>query len=127
MPLVQYVVTALLCQVEDFPAVVPVEGKDEPRKFERSCEGALHVRPGGTAEITADELAHLREKHPKVAAAVRILATDEQLATSRAAATEPPPAPAPTEPPDEGDSGSGGGDDEPTDESPKGSKKSGKR
>jgi len=123
MPLVQYVVTALQCQVEDFPALVPVEGA-EPRKFERSCEGALHVRPGGSAEITADELAHLREKHPRVAAAVRVLASDEELAASRAAATEPPPAPAPTEPPDEGDEGSGGGDDAP--DAPKG-KKSGKR
>lgn len=119
MPFVQFVVTALQCQVEDFPAVVAVEGKDEPRKFERSCEGALHVRPGSSTEITADELAHLRDKHPKLYAACRVLATDEQLAASRRAPTEPPPAP--TEP-DEGEASSG--EDEP--DAPKG-KKSGKR
>lgn len=119
MLFVQFVVTALQCQVEDFPAVVPVEGKDEPRKFKRSCEGALHVRPGGSAEITADELAHLKENHPKVFSAIRVLATEEQLEASRAAPTQPPPAP--TEPTDEGDSGSGGDDDD----APKGGKKSG--
>lgn len=92
MPFVQYVVTALQCQVEDFPAMVNVEGA-EPRAFKRSCEGALHVRPGSNAEITADELAHLREKHPKLAAHIRVLVEDEALAASRAAPTEPPPAP----------------------------------
>ncbi len=126
MPFVQFVVTALQCQVEDFPAVVDVPG-GEPRKFERSCEGALHVRPGSSVEITADELAHLRDKHPKLSASVRVLASDEDLAASRAAVTEAPPAPAPTDaPPTDGDAdeGSGGGE---SDEAPKGSKKSGKR
>ena len=128
MPFVQCVITALQCQVEDFPETVAVEG-GEPRKFERSCEGAMHVRPGASVEITADELAHLKENHPSIFNSFRILATDEQLDASRAAPTEPPPAA--VLPPDEGadvDEGSkdSGGAETPS-ETPDAKKKSGKR
>jgi len=125
MPFVQCVVTALQCQVDDFPETVAVEGA-EPRKFKRSCEGALHVRPGASVEITADELAHLKENHPSIFNSYRVLATDEQLDASRAAPTEPPPALAPDEGDDEGDKGSGGSSDTPS-ETPDAKKKSGKR
>lgn len=110
MPFVQFVVTTLVCCVEDFPAKVAVEG-GEPRDFQRSCEGALHVRPGASATVTADELEHLRANHPGVFAATRILASDEQLEASRAAPTELPPPPLV---PDigTGDDGSGGDADE---------------
>jgi hypothetical protein len=98
MPLVQYVVTALQCQVEDFPATV-ADG-DKQRDFDRSCEGALHLRPGSSVEMTADELAHIREKHPKAASCIRVLVDDEQLKASRSAPTLPPAAPTPD---DDGD------------------------
>lgn len=123
MLFVQFVVTALACQVEDFPETVAVEG-GEPRKFERSCEGALHVRPGASVEITADELAHLREKHEKLYNACRVLATEAQLEASRAAPTEPPPA-TESDPPSGGE-GEGGGGETPS-ETPDAKKKSGKR
>lgn len=125
MLFVQFAVQAFQCQIEDFPAEVPVEGK-EPRKFERSCEGALHVRPGTSAEITADEFAHIREKHPQTAMFMRVLLTEEQLAASREAPTQPEAAAPPTVP-DLGDTGSGGGDDSTPDETPDAKKKSGKR
>ena len=120
MPFVQFVVTTLACCVEDFPAKVAVEG-GEPRDFKRSCEGALHIRPGASATVTADELEHLRINHPSVFSATRILVSDEQLEAPQAAPTElPPPPPVP----DLGnDEGSGGGD---ADEDAK-PKKSGKR
>lgn len=120
MPFVQFVVTTMVCCVEDFPAKVDVEG-GEPRDFKRSCEGALHIRPGASTTLTADELEHLRKSHPAIFAATRVLATDEQLNASRAAPTELPP---PPQVPDLGsDEGSGGGD---ADEEAK-PKKSGKR
>lgn len=116
MPFVQFVVTTLACCVEDFPAKVDVEG-GEPRDFKRSCEGALHIRPGASAEVTADELEHLRKNHPSVFAATRILVSDEQLEASRAAPTEQPPPPEVPEVPNLGsDEGSGGGSSDESDE-----------
>lgn len=122
MLFVQFVVTTMACCVEDFPAKVDVEG-GEPRDFKRSCEGALHIRPGASAEITADELEHLRKAHPSVFAATRILVSEEQLEASRAAPTELPP---PPEVPDLGSDEGAGGGDEAADEGTK-PKKSGKR
>jgi len=40
---------------------------------ERSCEGALHLRPGQTAELTDDEYAHLKAQRPEVAKDVVLL------------------------------------------------------
>jgi hypothetical protein len=126
MLFVQFALTAFPCQIEDFPAEVPVEGK-EPRKFERSCEGALHVRPGSSATITADELAHIRENHPKVFATVRVLVDEEQMAAPPAEAPKEAPATPPTVPDldQAGASGSGGGESD--EAAASGSKKSGKR
>lgn len=120
MPFVQFVVTALACCVEDFPEKLDVEGS-EPRDFKRSCEGALHIRPGASTTVTADELEHLRKNHPSVFAATRILVSDEQLEPKVAPTELPPP---PKTPDDIGsDEGTGGGD---ADEDAK-PKKSGKR
>ncbi len=60
MPLIQVPVGVTPCQVDDFPAEV-VEGDGKKRPFERSCKGALHLRPATTRRVTADELGHLRK------------------------------------------------------------------
>lgn len=46
------------CQIDDFPATVKEgEGKDAPeRPFERSCRGALYIRPSSTRPLTSDEV-----------------------------------------------------------------------
>jgi|SRR6478609_3591538 len=103
MPLVQYVATALALQIEGFPAELK-EG-EVARPFERSCEGSLHLRPGSTLELTADEYAHIKAKRPDVFSSLRCMMTDEQLT----AASQPPEA----APKPEGDETAGG------DESPR--------
>jgi len=77
MPLVQYVATALALQIEGFPKEVSDEGK-EARPFERSCEGSLHLRPGSTLDLTADEYAHIKTKRPEVFSSLRFMMTDEE-------------------------------------------------
>jgi len=84
MPLVQYVSTALSLQIEGFPAEVKEEGK-EARPFERSVEGSLHLRPGLTLDLTADEYAHIKAKRPEVFSSLRCMMTDEERAASVAA------------------------------------------
>lgn len=79
MPLVQYVSTALALQIEGFPAEVKEEGKDA-RPFKRSVEGSLHLRPGSTLELTADEYAHIKAKRPEVFSSLRCMMTDEERA-----------------------------------------------
>lgn len=83
MPLMHYVATALALQIEDFPTEVK-EG-ESARPFERSCEGSLHLRPGSTLDLTADEHAFIKEKHPTVFSSLRCMMTDEARAASVAA------------------------------------------
>lgn len=83
MPLMQYVATALALQIEGFPTEVK-EGENA-RPFERSCEGSLHLRPGSTLDLTADEHAFIKEKHPAVFSSLRCMMTDEARAASVAA------------------------------------------
>ncbi len=98
MPFVQVATTVMACQIEDFPAKVDVEGK-EPRDFVRSCEGALHVRPGGNAVISADELEHIKKTLPHLAAAIHVLASDAQMEASAKASAEPATPPPASPPP----------------------------
>lgn len=50
MPVIRFSPQAQALQVEDFP-----------KDCERSCKGALHVRPNTTAIVTKGELAHLQK------------------------------------------------------------------
>jgi len=48
-----------------FPKSAPfTQVEDWPRAVSRSCEGAIHVRPGGTKRVTQTELDHLKTKAP---------------------------------------------------------------
>lgn len=48
-----------------FPKSAPyTQVEDWPRTISRSCEGAIHVRPGGTKKVTKTELDHLKTKAP---------------------------------------------------------------
>ena len=48
-----------------FPKSAPfTQVEDWPRTVSRSCEGAIHVRPGGTKKVTRTELDHLKTKAP---------------------------------------------------------------
>ncbi len=123
MPFVQVAITAMSLQIEDFPTEVPVEGKDESRAFKRSCEGSLHIRPGSSAEMTADELEHIKKTRPTLFSQLHVMATDEQLEASRAASTEPPPAP-PAPVPDESSGRGGDALEDVSDEAPAAGKKS---
>lgn len=81
MPVVQYKQAAPLCQVEGFPLAVNTDKKTDAgdvvtRKFERSDEGALHFRPGGTMVLTADEFGWLKGNKLKVFANLLVLADD---------------------------------------------------
>ena len=71
MPLIHIAVGGPPCQVDDFPATVGQGGK----LFERSCKGALHLRPASTKEITDDELRHLKnsKKHRALAARINVI------------------------------------------------------
>ena len=80
MPVVYITPAAPAVQVEDFPAP---KGKDAP-PFKRSCEGALHLRPGSTRVITADELGHIRKNHKAVARFVRVLVEDKDIPAKKA-------------------------------------------
>lgn len=105
-------------------------------KVERSCEGALHLRPG-TVFLTESEKAYLDKQHPGVARHLLFVAEHEstEAKTARLAAASaavhnaPPPSNTPPSsggPPDAG--GSGGGEASETSPKPKtgkGSKGSG--
>lgn len=73
MPLVQYVATALALQIEGFPKEAKNEEGKEARPFERSCVGSLHLRPGSTLDLTADEYAHIKAKRPEVFSSLRCM------------------------------------------------------
>ncbi len=88
MPLMQYVATALALQIEGFPSEVK-EADKEARPFERSCEGSLHLRPGATLDLTADEHAFIKAKRPEVFGSLRCMMTDEARTASDAASAAP--------------------------------------
>lgn len=78
MPVIEIPSTIATVSVENFPekVVTPGKAKDDKsteRLFERSCEGALYLRPG-VKVITKDELAHLKEKEPKLYSQIRVIA-----------------------------------------------------
>lgn len=51
--------------------VGPLQVDDFPEGCERSCKGALHIRPSSTLEATDGELAHLKKHYPAVSAKLR--------------------------------------------------------
>ena len=59
MPLINIPVGIAPCQIDDFPENVG-KGKDAV-PFERSCQGALYLRPASTKVVTAHELDHIRK------------------------------------------------------------------
>ena len=79
--IIQYATTATPVQIEGFPA-----------DSKRSCAGALHLRPGSTLELTADELAFIRSRHVDTFRAIRILVEDKPEPEPQQAPA-PPPAP----------------------------------
>lgn len=59
MPLINIPVGIAPCQIDDFPKTV---GKGEDAKpFERSCKGALYLRPASTKVVTQHELDHIKK------------------------------------------------------------------
>lgn len=60
---------------------------------ERSCDGALHLRPGASKVITEAEFQHIKKMHPEVGRRLRVV---KQLADEPAEAPEAAPAPAPS-------------------------------
>ena len=65
MPLVQFPSDIHPNQVDDFP-----EGS------ERSCKGALHIRPSSTKVLTKDELDHLQKAHKPLVAKAHVVRED---------------------------------------------------
>lgn len=62
MPLINVPVGIAPCQIDDFPKTV---GKGEGAKpFERSCKGALFLRPASSKVVTQDELDWIKQ-HPE--------------------------------------------------------------
>ena len=59
MPLINIPVGIAPCQIDDFPENVG-KGKDAV-PFERSCQGALYLRPASTKVVTVHELDHIRQ------------------------------------------------------------------
>jgi hypothetical protein len=66
MPLIQVKPTIHPCQVDDFDAGV-----------KRSVVGSLHIKPSSTLVLTADELAHIQNKHSDIASHFIILALQD--------------------------------------------------
>ena len=90
MPLIHIPVGVAPCQVDDFP-----------KDAERSCKGALHLRPASTKEVTNDELAHLKTapQHGKLAARLSVVEvakkTEPQPVQPKPRRPKPPPEPTP--------------------------------
>lgn len=82
MPVVQYKQTAHACQVEGIPTSLPTDKKpkkdeeQEVRAFKRSVDGALHLRPGGTMVLSADEYNWLKTNRKSVFKDLLLLAED---------------------------------------------------
>lgn len=112
MPLIQVPVGIAPCHIDDFPQEVG-EGK-EARPFERSCKGALHLRPASTKVLSQDELDWLKsgkgkaKKYAKLARRLTVVRVDVVPDKSDRPHAEPlkpavkptkPEAPKPTPPP----------------------------
>lgn len=95
MPIIMYKAGVPVCQVE-----VPAnKGKgDDAKPTERSREGAIHVSPGRTDTVTADELDALNAD-PQTKGHIHVLVKDESTVAHKDAPQEPeavkPPTPAP--------------------------------
>jgi hypothetical protein len=76
MPLINVPVGIAPCQIDDFPSAVG-KGKDA-RPFERSCEGAMHLRPASTKTVTQDEIDWIKahKDHKALAQRMRIVRVD---------------------------------------------------
>lgn len=70
------------------PHIHPRQVDDFPASCKRSQEGALYVRPG-TQAVTAEELAHLQDKHRHVLQGVQVI-PDPAPEASTARAVEAP-------------------------------------
>ncbi len=71
---------------------VVVKGKDAV-KPKRSCEGAIHLRPG-TVFLTKDEMDFLKKARPEIHARLQLIAlTKEERAEIQAATPKPEPKP----------------------------------
>lgn len=89
-------------QVHVLPGGRPRQVDDFGPTVERSCVGALHLRPGSLAVMTRDEFEHIRSNHPTL----RLV----EMATTKAAPVRPAetrveeavtePAPETVEPPE---------------------------
>lgn len=106
MPYVQIPVGIAPCQIDDFPATIG-EG-EEKRPFDRSCKGALYLRPASTRVISDDELEWLRtaKQHQKLGSRILVLRVDVVPDTTRRPTgmrekmeATPPPAVAPVSAP----------------------------
>jgi len=76
MPLVSIPVGIAPCQIDDFPAEIG-DGEDK-RPFERSCKGALFLRPASTKVLSNDELEFLRsaKQYRKLGARLLVVRVD---------------------------------------------------
>jgi hypothetical protein len=76
MPLVQIPVGIAPCQIDDFPLEI-AEGEGK-RPFDRSCDGALYLRPASTRVISNDELEFLQtaKQHKKIGARILVVRVD---------------------------------------------------
>lgn len=54
-------------------SMIPTQIDDFGEEVERSRSGAIHFIPGLTAEITEDELEHIKNKHPDLALQLIVL------------------------------------------------------
>lgn len=138
MPLIQIPVGIAPCHIDDFPKEVG-EGK-EARPFERSCKGALHLRPASTKVLSQDELDWLKagkgkaKRYAKLARRLTVVRVDVVPDKSDRPHAEPlkpavkpskpeAPNPKPTSPPAASTFSAPTADDKPKDEGDKKRKK----
>lgn len=72
--------------------LLPQQVEDFPEGCERSCKGALHLKPG-TLTVTDGELAHIRKSRPELSAYLQVVSRTRPV---KAAAV---PVEAPDDPP----------------------------
>ena len=98
-----YAGLGVLCQLE-FPETVPVpRGQKSETPFTRSCEGAIHLRPGSTVMLTEQEHELIKARNPDVAKHLHFVAVNESREDkvermkqeSAAVHNAPPPGPPP--------------------------------
>ncbi|KKN30268.1 hypothetical protein LCGC14_0835830 [marine sediment metagenome] len=86
MPRIQIARRGSPVQVDDFPNEVD-GGGGTAHDFKRSCEGALHLRPGALRSVTDDELHHIQATpaHAGLASRITVLPDPKPVAASRKA------------------------------------------